>query len=859
MLSTAEAQLEKGTSWSRFSGLRLNARTIFVIKLIAQTLFGIVVLFDSLYLILNYVSNDFFGFLNSPFFGWIQRLSRVSSILYFPALLAAILSIEAGGDKQRSQKLAGIFICLQVLAGMVLLYPARLRSLIGWPMLFGPNVRAPLGDVYTYADAMVCLLPLLWMSVVRFAASTPEKEEKIHPSENRLPLRSFIAAGLTASALFSAFAIRQQLPFSRSMLVIILALDLAAHLTVFTAIFLIFQWGRVISSRFAHPGRLQFMPGTLAAGFLLAVVIRRVVFSALAFNNHLADYYACAFSFTAVLYFASLITRIKSSHEISSRQIEAILRSRISGGCALLAALALFYETGVKLAPIDWQHILGNLTALGVWALLLWGFHCFMHRPVTYRAVPLSLLSLAVLAGFAAMGVTGESGMKATVADAFEQYANYDASFFALREFAKPVVHDEQYAESYDFLSRHAGIRIPVPAPQVSLTTEVLRAGSSDKPHIFMFVIDALRRDYLSAYNSAVDFTPAIQAFANESVVFQNAYTPYGGTALAEPAIWSGFQQLHKIYPQPLSNENSLQRMLNIDNYHSYVSYDTVLADLVPQTPNLTVLSSGMTNWQQKEFSAVIAELEDKILRRTDPERPVFAYSQPANVHTLSLTLYSQQVVVLPHPGFDDKYASAVAQVDQTFGGFIAFLKKQGIYDNSIVILTSDHGESLGEGGRHGHVANITPEVLQIPLIMHIPERMKSKLVWNAQRVVSLHDLTPTLYYLLGHSPIRKGEMLGRPLFTRTLAEQDDQQPADHYFFMSSYTPVFGVLSGDRQSLFIVDASLKRNYFYNLKDDPHALRNRITVSLRDRYEPLIRQELEEIDRFYGVKESDLNH
>jgi arylsulfatase A-like enzyme len=268
-------------------------------------------------------------------------------------------------------------------------------------------------------------------------------------------------------------------------------------------------------------------------------------------------------------------------------------------------------------------------------------------------------------------------------------------------------------------------------------------------------------------------------------------------------------------------------------------------------------LSSRLTRWQQKEFSMVINELEADLLQRKDLTRPIFLYTQPADVHTLSLTLHGQQVEVTPHPGFNDKYASAVEQVDQTFGAFIEFLKKQNLYENSIVIVTADHGESLGEMGRLGHVSNVTPEVARIPLLIHLPERLRTGMYWDANAQVSLHDLTPTLYYLLGHRPLKRNEMLGHPLFTLTREEQDGPQ-SDHFLLMSSYMPVFGILSRDQKELFVVDASLRRNYYYNLADDPLAFKNRITVPIRDHYEPILRQDLEKIDKFYGLTESELD-
>ena len=61
-------------------------------------------------------------------------------------------------------------------------------------------------------------------------------------------------------------------------------------------------------------------------------------------------------------------------------------------------------------------------------------------------------------------------------------------------------------------------------------------------------MIDSLRRDYLSPYNPAVTFTPAIDALARDSLVYRNAFTQYGATGLSVPSLWVGGQILHKQY-----------------------------------------------------------------------------------------------------------------------------------------------------------------------------------------------------------------------------------------------------------------------------------------------------------------------
>lgn len=822
-------------------------------KLTAYTLFGSLLLLDSLYLILCYITFDFYGALNSPFFGWLRTGAFAAQILYFPLFAGALLSVDVGQvgrEKRRSQALAAIFLLAQIVVGFLLYFSPGKKEYLGWPLVYGPNIRMPSGDIVTYFEALACLVPLIWISALHIRASFRAAGATSIP--NKLKLSSFVAAAAAASLLYEATAVSRLVKEAIALPFGVLGFVLAAHLVIFLAAFLILQWIRIIATRFADPGLVQFALRCLAVWMILEMVFRKVVFALLGFNDLYADCYAIAFSFALVIFPATLILRRKqrSSAQAKSEDSPRSFKSWGLRSCFAAGIAILFYICAVKFAAIDWAHVIGSLGALAIWAGILWLCSAIPRGQHNYSLVFVILLSLVCAGGIA--GVTVGT-MRGQLADSLEEYGDYDTAAFVIQHAFKPALQDEKYAAWYDFLNRHANIRPAVSAPEVPLVGE-LTPVKGPKPNIFLLVIDALRSDYVSAYNPAVTFTPNMGAFARESVVFHHAYSTYAGTALADPGLWSGFQQINKTFAQPLSRENKLQPMLNVDGYDCYISYNTIVGFLAGKAEGITRLETDRSD--QLDFGPIAEELEADLSKRKDTQRPIFAFAQPTNVHTLSLAWHGGKVEVKPHPGFNDAYASGVERVDETFGKFIAFLKQQGLYDNSIVIVTADHGESLGEMGRESHVTNVTPEVIDVPLIIHLPEWEKSKMVWNTEAVATLHDITPTLYYLVGHRPLNQGEMLGHPLFTMTAEEQNTAHP-DHYFLMSSYGAVFGVLSADQKSLFMVDAILHRNYYYDLQDDPHALKNRVTTTIRDHYEPVIHHDLEKIDEFYGVSEQEL--
>ncbi len=97
-------------------------------------------------------------------------------------------------------------------------------------------------------------------------------------------------------------------------------------------------------------------------------------------------------------------------------------------------------------------------------------------------------------------------------------------------------------------------------------------------------------------------------------------------------------------------------------------------------------------------------------------------------------------------------YQSEVEYVDKYIGALIGDLKQRGLYETSLVIFTSDHGEALGEGGRIGHVQTLGDELLHVPLMIKLPvgHGGKQRLLEQADRLVPHMDLVPTILDVIG-------------------------------------------------------------------------------------------------------------
>ena len=134
-------------------------------------------------------------------------------------------------------------------------------------------------------------------------------------------------------------------------------------------------------------------------------------------------------------------------------------------------------------------------------------------------------------------------------------------------------------------------------------------------------------------------------------------------------------------------------------------------------------------------------------------------------------------------------------------------------------------------------------------MLIHLPESMKAGLVPGMGSPVFLTDLTPTLYYLLGHRPIRVDRALGRPLFTATPEEQVPYQQ-DHYLLASSYGAVFGILDGTGKVLYISDGVNFADHLFRLDQGLTGIRRPLSGEQKAHYDQLILDDIDLVNRFY---------
>lgn len=315
-------------------------------------------------------------------------------------------------------------------------------------------------------------------------------------------------------------------------------------------------------------------------------------------------------------------------------------------------------------------------------------------------------------------------------------------------------------------------------------------------PHVFVILIDTLRADHLSVYGYDKPTSPNLEAFAREAVLFERAF---GTASWTRPSCASLFTGLYPpdfgglVMGSPLRDEIPiLPQFLHAEGYDTagivaslHVSPlfgfqkgfdlldngDTFLRStgslkaferlglLEPRVGifDADVLTSRAIRWidsrEQKEGPLFL------YLHYTDPHRP---YDPPEQFHWRKFATpraaalddapmgadYEEQIDPVSAEAMVAAYDGEIRSIDETLGRLIDYLKEQGLYDESLIILTADHGEEFNEHGGWAHAKTLYKEVLHVPMLIRFPNGENGGT--RVANDVSLVDIVPTIEAVLG-------------------------------------------------------------------------------------------------------------
>jgi choline-sulfatase len=311
-------------------------------------------------------------------------------------------------------------------------------------------------------------------------------------------------------------------------------------------------------------------------------------------------------------------------------------------------------------------------------------------------------------------------------------------------------------------------------------------ADTRSRPNLLLITIDTLRADHCSAYGYHRPTTPHLDELARDGVRFATAYSP---TPVTGPSHATLFTSLHPQHHGVLSNGTALPaEPFTVAEILQQAGYETgAIVSAYPLKARFG-LSQGFGSYED-DFPAADASLpqanwegepldeaydrragatSDRALawlaRHKSGARPFFLWVHYFDPHS------PYDAPGTEGEGILDAYDAEIRYADAEVGRVLAFLDRAGLRATTLVAVTSDHGEGLGQHGHLEHGDAVYEEAVRVPLMLRWPGRVPGGQVSPEQ--VALIDLVPTLAGLmeLSRPPAFQGRDLSAALGGRSAA-----------------------------------------------------------------------------------------
>lgn len=370
-----------------------------------------------------------------------------------------------------------------------------------------------------------------------------------------------------------------------------------------------------------------------------------------------------------------------------------------------------------------------------------------------------------------------------------------------------------------------------------TLTAVGAAAQSPAKPalNVVLITIDTLRADHVGCYGYKQIKTPNIDGLAADGARFERAFAVVPVTLPSHTSMLTGtypmLSGMHDFSGNKLSPlQPTLASVLKQAGYQTGAVIGAAVLDsrfgldqgfdFYYDHFDFSRLDEANLDEMERPGNVVADEALDWLAKNSQKKfflwmhlyDPHFPYHPPEP--------YSRDYAAQPYDG-------EIAFADEQVGRLLRFLKEKGIYQNTLVVLCGDHGESLGEHGEKTHGFFIYNATMHVPLIIKLPENAAARIVTDP---VSLVDLMPTVLGAVGLDI--PSQVQGRSLLGTLRAVQgrdsDDRANRERVLYGETFMPRihfnWSELRGSENSKYhFIDAP--RPELYDLANDPGEVHN----------------------------------
>jgi arylsulfatase A-like enzyme/Flp pilus assembly protein TadD len=284
---------------------------------------------------------------------------------------------------------------------------------------------------------------------------------------------------------------------------------------------------------------------------------------------------------------------------------------------------------------------------------------------------------------------------------------------------------------------------------------------------VFLISIDTLRSDHLPAYGYGGIATPHLDAFRSDAILFRRAYAHVPLTLPSHATLFTGRLPADtgvrdNVGFKPDPRVPMLAELLHRNGYATGAAVSAWVLR------NEAGLARGFDGYDDQIDVASNAMIIGRVQRK-GPET-IAAAKQWLEAHRgkppfFFLHLYEPHSPYEPPEPYRSRYRhpydGEIAYTDELLGDFFAFLRREELYDDALIIVLSDHGEALGEHGEDEHGIFLYREALQVPLLVKLPRAARRGESFDAP--VQLVDVFPTIAQLTA-TPYDAKPLAGRSL-----------------------------------------------------------------------------------------------